>query len=177
MKKSVNEYGDLGNSIGVTHSSGLTNPGLATFSSPEVSQNPRNFSPVSPNKIFGIPSNTLAGPEEKDIDFIKTKVTPDEVICGMDYEMKRMFYTDRPAAKSLVIQNLKKDPRYYSKLKMLNVDDTFLSENLDNKSKHEVINNIFDNIRYRLTKSQKRVVDERVVNAYKQTVDLKKKKL
>ena len=177
MKKSVNEYGDLGNSIGTTHSSGLANPGLTTFSSSEVSQNPRNFPTVSPNKVSSVPLNTLIGPEEKDIDFIKDKVTPDEVICGMDYEMKRMFYTDRAAAKTLVIKNLKADPKYYSKLKMLNVDDTFLSENLNCETKHHAIKNIFDNMHNKLVNSRKRKVDERVVEAYRKTVNLKKKKI
>lgn len=57
----------------------------------------------------------------KDVEQIKYKVTPDEIIMGIDYEMKKLVLKDKQVAKQKVVNNLKKDPKYYSKLHMLGV--------------------------------------------------------
>ena len=58
-----------------------------------------------------------------DVEKIKYKVTPDEIIMGIDYEMKRLVLKDKQVAKQNVVNNLKKDHQYYSKLHMLDITD------------------------------------------------------
>lgn len=130
MNQSVNET-DLGDRMatGISYgTSGIVNPGVSTYTSPDVSQHPINFYPAGQNKIDSYTSTRVTGPDQKDIDFIKDKVTPDEILCGLNYELKRMFYKNKSYAKQIVIDNLKKDPTYYSKLNMLNIDDNFMKE-------------------------------------------------
>jgi len=130
MNQSVNET-DLGDRMatGISYgTSGIVNPGVSTYTSPDVSQHPINFYPTGQNKIDSYTSTRVTGPDQKDIDFIKDKVTPDEILCGLNYELKRMFYKNKSYAKQMVIDNLKKDPTYYSKLNMLNIDDNFMKE-------------------------------------------------
>lgn len=131
MNKNINEN-DLGDRMatGISYgTSGIVNPGVSTYASPDVSQHPINFYPVGQNKIDSYNSMRVTGPDQKDIDFIKNKVTPDEILAGLDYELKRMFYKNKSHAKQMVVDNLKKDPKYYSKLNMLNIEDNFMKEN------------------------------------------------
>ena len=58
-----------------------------------------------------------------DVEKIKYKVTPDEIIMGIDYEMKKLVLKDKQVAKQNVVNNLKKDHQYYSKLHMLGIED------------------------------------------------------
>ena len=127
----INEN-DLGDRMatGISYgTSGIVNPGVSTYSSPDVSQHPIDFYPVGQNKIDSYNSMRATGPDQKDIDSVKNKVTPDEVLCGLEYELKRMFYKNKSHAKQMVVDNLKKDPKYYSKLHMLNINDEFIKEN------------------------------------------------
>jgi len=178
MDKLLKEVGDLGDrmmlGLPYTAGGGVINPGVDTFSSPDVSQNPDEFdtkgsidggpdayknvedtdsqgplsdSPNSPELSYSpsvagsatninpnIPSDSkeTAPKYNKDLNpytnkdaikDIKNKVTPDEVITGINAELRDMVFKRPDVAKSLVIKNLKKDPKYYSKLKFLNVDD------------------------------------------------------
>jgi hypothetical protein len=136
MFKPIKEN-DLGDRMytGQSYIQGGGGSGVDTFSSPDVSQTPKSFSYV-PN-IAGSQSNITAVPPvdydnkpmadprqfEKDVEEVKTKVTPDEVIAGIQYELKKMVYKRKDLAKILVVANLKRDPKYYSKLHMLNIDD------------------------------------------------------
>ena len=136
MFKPIKEN-DLGDRMytGQSYIQGGGGSGVDTFSSPDVSQTPKSFSYV-PN-IAGSQSNITAVPPEdydnkpmvdpaqfdKEVEEIKTKVTPDEVIAGIQYELKKMVYKRKDLAKILVVANLKRDPKYYSKLHMLNIDD------------------------------------------------------
>lgn len=108
---------------------------LGTFSSLDVSQNPNSFK-YTPS-IAGSASDISTPPPEdydnkstydpsqyeKDVQDIKYKVTPDEVLAGLQYELKKMVYKRKDLAKELVVRNLKEDNKYYSKLHMLNIDD------------------------------------------------------
>lgn len=108
---------------------------VGTPSSPDISQNPSSFN-YAPN-IAGSQSNiTVSTPPdsdnkplvdpskyEDDVEEIKNDVTPDEVLAGLQYELKKMVFKRKDLAKVLVVNNLKKDPKYYSKLHMLNIDD------------------------------------------------------
>lgn len=102
--------------------------GFGTPVSPNISQNPTSFG----GKTVGSNSNTSTGapssPSENDatIDQIYSKdvtPSPDEVITGLKYELHNMSKKDKAKAKEMVLGNLKKDPHYYGKLGMLNIDD------------------------------------------------------
>lgn len=136
MFKPIREN-DLGDRMytGQSYIQGGGGSGVDTFSSPDVSQSAKSFGYVpgiagSQSNITAVPpedydNKPMADPAkfEKDVEEIKTKVTPDEVITGIQYELKKMVYKRKDLAKILVVSNLKKDPKYYSKLHMLNIDD------------------------------------------------------
>jgi len=134
----LKELGDLGDRMmqGLPFGQGGAVSGasnLDTFSSPDVTQDPSKFDTLSDKSNLTAPETQAAitpfGPFTdqnpwdyvRDVEQIKYKVTPDEVITGMDYEMKKLVLKDRQVARTNVVKNLKKDPKYYSKLHMLGV--------------------------------------------------------
>lgn len=134
----INELGDTGDRMmqGLPYGQGGAIPGSSdfdTFSSPEVSQNPDKFDSLNDKSNLTAkqtlnsitPFSPYHGQDPwdyvKDVENVKTKVTPDEVIMGIDYEMKKLVLKDKQVAKQNVVKNLKKDPKYYSKLHMLGV--------------------------------------------------------
>lgn len=134
----LKELGDLGDRMmqGLPFAQGGAVSGasnLDTFSSPDVTQDPSKFGTLSDKSNLTAPETQAAvtpfGPFTdqnpwdyvRDVEQIKYKVTPDEVITGMDYEMKKLVLKDRQVARTNVVKNLKKDPKYYSKLHMLGV--------------------------------------------------------
>jgi len=139
----LQELGDTGDRMmqGLPYGQGGAITGASnvnTFSSPDVSQDPNKFGTlIDKSKITATdkqsmqtiaPFGPYTGEDPKDydkaVDQIKYKVTPDEVIAGIDYEMKKMVLKDKQVAKQNVVNNLKKDPQYYSKLRMLGIEDT-----------------------------------------------------
>ena len=63
---------------------------------------------------------------DKDVDqMFKKKITPtpDELMSALQYELNQMVKKDKYVAKATVLKNLKEDPKYYSRLDMLNIDD------------------------------------------------------
>jgi len=114
--------------------------GYGTHSSPDVSQNPAHF---QSGKSVDNHSNTVkdvpkTGSMERDMAAIYAKKdtpSPDEVVAGIKYELGQQIKKDKATAKQEVLKNLKKDPHYYSKLKMLNIDDESMVQNM-NESKH-----------------------------------------
>ena len=148
MDKLIKENGDLGDrmltGISYTAGGGVVNPGAGTYSSPDASQNPNSFAP----SIAGSASNiTVKNPEDSDnsptgsvqdfqtdIEKIKYKVTPDDILMGMNVALKSMVFKRIDKAKEIVVQNLKRDPEYYRKLKFLGMDDT--ENELNESRKH-----------------------------------------
>jgi hypothetical protein len=128
---------------GGTNGSINVQPGWGTFSSPEASQNPNSFASNNNNKAIGSNSNTKKNPIEggsleKDVNAIYSKKdtpTPDEIVSGIKYEMGRQIKKDKRIAKETVLANCKKDPHYYGKLKMLNIDDESMVDNMS-ENKH-----------------------------------------
>lgn len=137
----INETGDLGDRMmqGLPYGqggaiAGAVEPGvLDTFASPDVVQDPSKYGSLL-NKANLTAKQTQANISPmtpyhgkdpwdyvKDVEQIKYKVTPDEIIMGIDYEMKKLVLKDKQVAKQKVVNNLKKDPKYYSKLHMLGV--------------------------------------------------------
>lgn len=138
----INETGDTGDRLmqGLPYSQGGAVSGasnIGTFTSPDVSQDPNKFGTLidkskltqkskdSQSQIAPFGPYTGQPPEEFDTDVqkIKYKVTPDEVLTGIDYEMKKMVLKDKQVAKQNVVANLKKNPKYYSELNMLGIND------------------------------------------------------
>lgn len=72
----------------------------------------RRYTYMQGNTIIG---NSLYDTITKD-DLNGTPYSPDEMFAGLRYEMKRMEYPDKDAARKVVLQNLQKDPKHYSDL-------------------------------------------------------------
>jgi len=53
----------------------------------------------------------------------KVTPSPDEIMMALQYELNNMVKRDKSIAKQKVLNNLKQDPLYYSRLGMLNIDD------------------------------------------------------
>lgn len=103
--------------------------GLGTWQSPDNRQNSAEF--VN-SKTLGNHSNTATNAPASPVDInaeidkiYSQEVTPspDEVMTGLQYELKNMIKKDKGRAREMVISNLKKDPHFYGKLGMLNIDD------------------------------------------------------
>jgi hypothetical protein len=116
-----------------TQGGGLGTSGFDTISSPDISQKPDKFkypqASTSPGNITiplpddFAPSSPVQATTDSDINAIKNVVTPDEVIAGIQYELKSMTFKRKDIAKQIVVNNLKKDPKFYSRLKMMQVDE------------------------------------------------------
>jgi hypothetical protein len=138
----LKELGDLGDRMmqGLPYGQGGAVSGasdVSTFDSPDVSQDPNNFGTLtdkskitvsakdSMSKVTPFGPYTGQNPRDYvgDVEKIKYKVTPDEVIMGIDYEMKKLVLKDKQVAKQNVVNSLKNDPQYYSKLHMLDIED------------------------------------------------------
>lgn len=134
-KLKENEMGDrMMTGLPYSQGGGLGSTGLDTISSPDISQNPEKFKyPQTAASASDITTPTpdeydKTSPEgrqnfESDVDAIKNVVTPDEILAGMQYELKKMVFKRKDIAKQLVVSNLKKDPKFYSRLKMMQVDE------------------------------------------------------
>jgi hypothetical protein len=130
-----NELGDR-MMLGLPYSQGggIGSSNLDTVSSPDISQSPDSFkypniAGCATNISTPPPSDYEAIPTQSrqdfnvDINKIKSKVTPDEIIAGMQYELKKQVFKRKDVAKQLVVQNLKKDPKFYSNLSMMMINE------------------------------------------------------
>jgi hypothetical protein len=107
------------------------------------SQNPGAFDSSNKNKSLGNKGNTTSdlprtGSIGRDLDQLYAKKdtpTPDEVISGIKYEMGQQIKKDKAEAKQLVLQNLRKDSKFYSGMKMLGITDKDMVDNMT-ESKH-----------------------------------------
>jgi hypothetical protein len=105
---------------------------VGTHSSPSNYQNPpSDFNKYYNTDTTGQPDSSVSdnsGSFDKDVEQLfkdKEKPTIDDVMAGMQYELQNMIRKDKRVAKERVIDNLKKfGPKYYTKLHMLNIDDT-----------------------------------------------------
>jgi len=114
------------------YSAGMSSNSVGTFASPNVSQNPGSFAsnhpsmyyPVGANKVDMYNNYRVTGPSDDDIKKLKKTVTPDEILCGMNAILKSMFCKNKSKAREILVQNLKRDPQYYSSLRYLGIDGT-----------------------------------------------------
>lgn len=108
-----------------------------TYASPDVVQNPGSFPADSSNVNIVQPVDHDIKPKidpeqyKKDIEDIKTKVTPDDIITGMQYELKKQIFKNKGAAKETVVQNLKENPRYYRDLGMMGMTPDMMNESTE----------------------------------------------
>jgi hypothetical protein len=135
QKIKENELGDR-MSLGLPYAQGggIGSSNLDTISSPDISQSPEKFkypqTAASPSDISTPPPDDFdnSPPQsrqdfESDVNAIKNVVTPDEIIAGMQYELKKMTFKRKDTAKQIVVSNLKKDPKFYSRLNMMQIDE------------------------------------------------------
>jgi len=136
-KKSIQEnefFGAPGGQAG-TISYGT---GYGTPSSPDISQDPGHFGNnlnmkgvdhMNHEETGSIEKQASIDPQssfDKNVDQIfqkKDTPSPDEIMSALQYELGQMIKKDKRVAKDIVLQNLKTDPHYYSRLNMLNIDD------------------------------------------------------
>jgi hypothetical protein len=110
-----------------------------TFS-PSIAGSATNINPAYPGDQNGSKSTNkdLNPYTHKDaIQKLKYKVTPDEIITGITAELRDMVFKRPDVAKAKVIKNLQSDPKFYSKLKFLNIDDK-LNESLKYNTPQEI---------------------------------------
>jgi hypothetical protein len=63
---------------------------------------------------------------DRDVEKLFTKKetpTPDEIAIGLNLELSRMVKKDKQMAKEIVIKHLKENPKYYSSLQSMNIND------------------------------------------------------
>lgn len=112
--------------------------GYGTPSSPDISQNPNHFEHSDNNKAVNQNSNVAqdaqSGSMQAGVDALyagkKETPTPDEVVTGIKYELGQQIKKDKRKAKETVLANLRKDPKFYSGLKMLGIDDKSMVDNM-----------------------------------------------
>lgn len=119
-----------------------------TYASPDVQQNPGSF-PADSSKVNMVPAvdqevKSKIDPDtyKKDVDAIKDKVTPDDVITGLEYELKKQIYKNKMAAKETVVKKLKENPRYYRDLGMLGMTVDMMNETKNAVNQSEEIKNL-----------------------------------
>lgn len=103
---------------------------LDTTTSPDAqAEKMKSEKPLDPTKEFN--------PQVDQLFQKKNTPSPDEVMMGLQYELNNMVKKDKAIAKQMVLNNLKKDDHYYSRLQNLNIDDDKMKvdENLMNENK------------------------------------------
>ena len=120
---------------------------LGTHTAPNSVQDPKHFARDNYNQYYdknksGQPDmgnvQDQSGSFDKDVDQMfkrKEGPTPDEITTGIRHELSNMVRKDKRMAKQSVVQNLKKDPKYYSGLHMMNIDEPSLTMNMNENEK------------------------------------------
>jgi hypothetical protein len=119
---------------------------VGTHSSPSNYTTPTDgFNKYYDSNATGQPDthvNDDSGSFDGDVEQLfkdKDKPTIDDVMAGMQYELQNMIRKDKRVAKERVIDNMKKfGPKYYTKLHMLNIDDTDMTPEM--KERVNVLN-------------------------------------
>ena len=72
----------------------------------------------------------------------KDTPSPDEILVGLQYELGNQVKKDKYIAKQTVLKNLRKDPKYYSSLKSLNIsdEDMTIDETIMKENKSKLVN-------------------------------------
>jgi hypothetical protein len=143
MNKQQVKENEFAGAPGGTNGTDNYQTGYGTFGSPDVSQNPNLFANSNNNKAVNQNSNTVKdAPNKVSTDqqvnalFSKKETpTPDEIVTGIKYELGQQIKKDKAMAKDTVLKNLRKDPKFYTSLKMMNIDDKSMVDNMT-ENKH-----------------------------------------
>ena len=113
-----------------------------TMGGGDITQDPGAFESSTRNQTTGDKGNTTSPFQtrsmEKDLDTLYSKrnvPSVDEVVAGIKYEMGQQMVKNKAEAKQIVIGNLKKDPKFYSGLKMLGITDQDMVDHMT-ESRH-----------------------------------------
>jgi hypothetical protein len=109
-----------------------------TMGGGDITQDPSSFNSSHRNETPGDKGNTTSqlhdsGSDARNLDqlFAKRETpSPDEVISGIKYEMGQQMVKNKAEAKQIVRNNLAKDPKFYSGLKMLGITDADMVNNM-----------------------------------------------
>lgn len=112
-------YGASGGAIAAPGNVG--NPGVQTTGKPGKQVTNRRSSYMQGNTVVNNSLYDTIRPE----DLKHPKFSPDEIMAGLRYEMKRMEYPDKTRAKPTVLANLQKNPKYYSDLGQYHMDGKY----------------------------------------------------
>jgi hypothetical protein len=157
-------------------------------------QNPDTFDSSTLNQSSNTSKDTpkSRADTEKTVDAIYAKKdtpTPDEIVCGIKYELGQQIKKDKREAKQLVLAHLKKNPHFYSELKMLNIDDESMVDNMTETKQHpndaparpKVTVNLEETRRIFTEmakgKDQKYVVNSQIVDVMKEMWEAKRKRM
>lgn len=129
--KSVTSFPDSSDSSGSEDYYPNGGPDTDNETNPNNSDVPGKDSDTSPGGQYtNAVANKDANPDNKEFDkdvdqMFQKKITPtpDELLSALQYELNNMVKKDKYIAKSIVLKNLKDDPKYYARLNMLNIDD------------------------------------------------------
>jgi len=127
-------------------------PGWGTHASPEVHQDPTKFATggslhKSPSKDTMADSGSAQLSRDVDQMFSNDDVpSVDDVVAGMNYELRIMVIKDKKMAKQRVVANLKKNPHYYSDLDQLNINMDKTPEEIKKDNQISEINKIFEDM-------------------------------
>ncbi len=112
---------------------------------PTVSRNANHFASSDNNKAVNQNPNSNAVEKisknslKKDLNIIYSKKdTPklDDFIAGIKYEERRQKNPNMTNIKQTVLDNLKKDPHFYSELHMLDIEDGDITKNMTEAKRH-----------------------------------------
>jgi len=152
--------------------------------SPEVYQDPNKFNSADDQNHVGNHSNTrkdnVGGPKDllKKVDQIYSqKIIPsaDEVRAGLNFELSNMIKPDKARAKEMVLNNLRKDPKYYGDLHMLNIDDDAMQVNMKENAQFEATKNILDQMQEERNPKKEPVPNaDAIAEAMRQTMENRK---
>lgn len=119
--------------------------GYGTPASPDASQSPDHFESSNNNKAVNQSDNLLknnpdSGSMSSQVDALfadkKETPSPDEIVCGIKYELGQQIKKDKRKAKEEVVRNLRKNPKFYSSLSMLGITDQDMINNMSENKQH-----------------------------------------
>lgn len=121
----LEDYGCGGGYGGAAGGSIAATGWAATFNG--TSQDPSKFSSETRNTRYSpMNGNTILGDAPydnvSDGDLNVDGLDKDEIFVGLRYEMAKQMRPSKEKAKEIVVNNLKSNPKYYSKLQMLMPD-------------------------------------------------------
>lgn len=179
------EPGVSGNTGAMNYATGYGTPSYAQ-------QDPDHFQSSKSNHNSNTSKDNPKSKEDTDqqmnaIWSKKNTPTPDEIVAGIKYELGQQNKKDKRKAKEAVLDNLRKDPKFYTGLKMLNIDDESMVNNMtenkhpnDAPARAKVTPNIAETkkIFAEMAKGrdQKYVVNSQICDVMKEMWEAKKKR-